>query len=254
MKKNNDPITIYWSPCTSVEVEEFDWSFLYPTPKTLFSDILSLKLKNAHNTTFFSCPAVANKFKKTLVFNSPMNCSYNYDFSNNDKKIDPLSNNYISIKYSRQQTISSGPTLEFALKYVFFSDEPVDAYFTPPMFHKPKYMKYGSVIPGEFNIGKWFRPFNFEIQTWAEHGEIHLVEDEPLFYVEIKTDRPVILKRFDFSNKLSGYANANIGATDLFGRGQTLLTRYERFSKIKMREKILTEIKKNLIEEEPYKF
>jgi hypothetical protein len=253
-KINKKPITLYWSPYTSMDVEGSDWSFLYPNPKTLFSDMTLIKSKDADNRTYLSCPALANKFKKILVFHSPISCSYKYNFTTNPKTLEQVTTNYISVNPPRQPAISKGPSLEFALKYIFFSDEPVDAYFTPPMFHQPMYTKFGSVIPGEFNIGKWFRPFNFEVQTWSQTGEIHLNEDEPLFYVEIKTDRPIILKKFELSNKLVGYARSNVGTTELFGRGQTLLSRYERFSKINMREKILTEIKKNLIDEKPYKF
>ena len=251
---DKEPITIYWSPNTSIDIDGFDWSFLYPNPKTLFHEISLIKSKETDSGTYLSCPAVSNKFKKIIIFKSPMSCSYKYDFLNNPKTIEPLTKNYISLNSLRPPTTSLGPTLKFSLEYVFFSDQSVDAYFTPPMFHKPEYMKYGSVIPGEFNIGKWLRPFNFEIQTWSQTGEIHLKENEPLFYVEIKTEKPIILKKFEISNKLSGYIKSNIGTTDLFGRGQTLISRYKKFYEIGMREKILTEIKKNLIEEEPYKF
>ena len=40
MKKNNNPITIYWSPYYPITQMMSDWSFLYPKPKTLFSEFL----------------------------------------------------------------------------------------------------------------------------------------------------------------------------------------------------------------------
>jgi hypothetical protein len=245
---NKKPITIYWSPYTSIDLDGSDWSFLYPKPKILFSDLLENKSKQADNKTYLSCPAVANKFKKMFTFYSPMSCSYKYDFLSNPKTLEQLTDNYISVNPPRQPAISNGPSLEFSLKYIMFADSPVNAYFTPPMFHEPRYMKYGSVIPGEFDIGNWFRPYNFELQTWSQSGEIHIQENEPLFYAEIKTDRPIILKQFELSNRLVGYAKATVGTTELFGRGQSLASRYSKFRNIGMREKILTEIKKNLID------
>ena len=64
----------------------------------------------------------------------------------------------------------------------------------------------------------------------------------------------IILKRFNITEKLFLYANANAASSSIFGLGDSLLKRYERFKNVGYREKILTEIKKNLVDEEPYKF
>jgi hypothetical protein len=48
---------------------------------------------------------------------------------------------------------------------------------------------------------------------------------------------------------LSSLSNSCIEATLIFGPGQTLKSRYNRFRQVGMRDKILTEIKKNLVEE-----
>jgi hypothetical protein len=254
MKKNNNPIIVYWSPYYPVHQVVSDWSFLYPSPKTLFSDLYKNKEKENTGSSFFTCPALANKTKKMLVFKSAMNTSHEYDFTDNKEFLNPMTDHYIQLQKRRQASVDFGSSVSYSLEYMFFAEESLEAYFTPPMFHEPKYTKYGAVIPGQYNIGSWFRPYNFEVQLWKNKGEIHIEEDEPLFYVEFQTDRPILLKRFNITERMFLYSNANAGSASLFGLGESLSKRYKRFKDVGYREKILTEIKQNLIDEEPYKF
>jgi hypothetical protein len=208
-----------------------------------------IKLKDSPKGSMFTCPAVSNKFKKTLIFKISLDFAYEYDFLDQNKKINPISDYSLSTFIQREQSIQSGPIIDIALRYILFADEPLNVSFTSPFFHEPKYTKYGSLIPGEFDIGQWFRPFNAEIQTWKQKGNIVFEKDEPLFYAELKTDREIILKQFSLSDKLYDYMNSCVETTTMFGKGQTLLSRYTRFKEIGMREKILTEINKNLIQD-----
>ena len=247
------PINIYWSLAND-ETDETDWTFLYPKPKTLFSTLIKERNDTKNFFSYFSCPAISSKFKKILVFNSSFDISYEYGYNQDVPYIYPKSKNFINVSLKREETIYQKPTFQFSLHYCFFSDEPLDAYFTPPFFHKPEYTKYASAMPGEFNIGKWFRRYNFEVQVWESNGEIHIKTDEPLFYVEFKTDRPINFHRFQSNNILTKYEKSNMDSIKLFGPFQTLQEKYEKFKQVGYREKILTEIKKNLIDEEPYKF
>lgn len=252
-----DTATVYWSPFW--DKDSSNWDLLYPKPKTLFSSIKDHSTKSNDNIVglqklpILSCPAVSEKYKKIAVFESPMSCSYKYDFSNfledGNFKIDPQTKQYLAYRVDRQPVIDYGPSIVFSLAYSFFAEESLNAYFTPPMFHPPKYIKNGSVIPAEFNIGRWFRPFNFEVQMWEQSGNFILQEKEPLFYVDFKTNKKVILKRFKMTDNLYDAAKACIDSSDLFGKGQTLEYRYEKFEDTDMRNIILSEIKNNIVSE-----
>jgi hypothetical protein len=254
MKKNNNPITVYWSPHYSANLLTNDWSLLYPKPKTLFSDLYKEKEKENTSRSFFTCPSFSNKSKKTLVFQNSCNSSHEYDFTNNKEYIKPISEHHLQLEKVRPATLSIGPTLNYSLSYIFFAEESVETYFIPPMFHEPKYLKYAAPIPGQFDIGNWFRPYNFEVQLWKNKGEIHLEENEPIFYVDFQTDRPIILKRFNITERLMLYSSEMSNSGSIFKFGESLFKKYTRFNSVGYKEKILTEIKKNLIEEEPYKF
>jgi len=249
---NKNPINVYWSPYYIADRGN-DWSFMYPKPETLMTNLLQNKTDDLDQASFFSCPAVSTKFKKMLVFKNSVACSYSYDATSEPFKIEPKTEQFIDTNMTRPQALKGGPSIEFGISNVFFADESLEAVVTPPFFHEPKYTQYGSIVPGEFDIGQWFRPVNFEVQLWKNKGEFALEDGEPIFYLELKTKRPVMLHRFNMTEKLLSYSNSNINYFNLFGRKVPLVNRYQRFREVGLREKILTEIRANLINEKPHK-
>jgi len=245
---NKNPITVYWSPYID-DHSAPDWSFLYPKPTTLFSDYFQYKDKESKNH-LFQCPASLSKFRKTLVFNCPMSFEYSYDYSGDNKELILKDSDGIMMYNARDRMLTIGPNFKLGLGYSFFADESLEVSFTSPFFHKVKYMESCSTIPGNFNIGSWYRPYSFEIQAWSDKGKINFVEGEPLFYAEFKTDRPIIVKRYRQTELLTKYSHASMATSDIFKLSKTLKSRYERFKSVGLREKVLHEINKNVYEEE----
>lgn len=250
--KEKDPIIIYWSPSTYSDNDVKDWEFLYPQPKTLFNEILKNKSKVGNvSDSYFSCPAINDFTKKILVVSSPKACSYTFDKVGPNKEdifIKADGSYDIEVNVARDATLTTGPTLVFALQYIFFSEEPLMATFSAPYFQKTQYLQYGTAIPGRFDIGQWFRPYHFEVQMWSNSGKFSIEEDEPLFYVHFETDRPIVLKRFMYDKKLHDAAVACVDSTNLFGRGLSLMSRYYKFNNTGMKKKVLKMIKNNLID------
>ena len=235
--------------------DQRDWTYLYQKPETLFTLMYKDRIKTENGkVTYFSCPAMADKMKKILVFKNTIPGSVAYDFRDGKKDFTPLTKEHVNLFTERDPIINAGPTLSFGMQYYLFSDESMPVYFTPPFFQKPAYTQDATILPGEFDIGNWFRPYNFEVQTWSDHGIITLKENEPIFYAEFKTDKKIKLQRFTMTKNIEKLVEANVNSWQQFGRGQSLLQRYNRFRNHGMREKVLTEIKKNLVDEEPYIF
>jgi hypothetical protein len=246
---NKDPITVYWAPAINNDPSRPDFGFWYSSPKQLFNTLREKRTDTKDNASVFSCPAFSELTKSIAVFNSPMSCSYEFDITDiKNPIISATTKNFIGARYVRPPYIEDGPLLHFNLYYIFFATEPVEALFSSPYFHKPEHSKYGSVIPGKFDIGQWYRPYNFEVQMWNKKGEFHLKEQEPMFYVEFKTDKPIILKQFNNTPELSKISDACVATTDMFGRGQSLLSRYFRFRDTGMKQRTLKLIEENLIE------
>lgn len=245
-----EEIDVYWGPVTNHEISfGQDWNMLYPDPVNLFLELQKQKTKDAGTANYFSCPATQKRLKNTYVFKNTLKTSIAYDFTDGleGSVIEPLTENYIAYSIERAPTIAAGPLINFQLYYSFFAEESLTMSFTPPVMSRPMYTQYGTVVGGEFDIGQWFRPLAIEIQMWDKKGEFHLEEDEPLFYVEFKTDKKVNLKRFRFNAALYAYQKACSSDTKTFGRGTPMIKRYERFKQSRMRDLILKEVKQNLL-------
>jgi hypothetical protein len=241
--------TVYWAPQVTWEVGGLgEWSMLYPEPTNLFNDLAKLRQPNAGTKTFLSCPSSSKEFRNSFVFKNELDSHYAYDFTDDKQDLFPVSQTYLNAEVRRNPTISTGPLININLYYIFFAEESLTASFTPPMMHEPNYTKYGTVIPGKFDIGQWFRPYPLEMQMWHDKGELILKEDEPLFYVNFETDQKINLKRFKYNATLHSYADHCSNTAKVWGMGVPLEKRYQRFKQSKMREMVLKEIKQNLLD------
>lgn len=76
VSKNKNPINVYWSTETLGE-PDIDWTFLYPKPNTVFSELIKERQDVKDTESYFFCPAVSSKFKKTLIFKNSVNSFMN---------------------------------------------------------------------------------------------------------------------------------------------------------------------------------
>ena len=239
-----EPLVVYWAP--AVDINDGSWDLLYAEPVNLYSYLMSDKNPNRGLTNYLLCPSASRKFKKSYMITQPQDSSYFYDFTDKDNPvIAPLTQRALNCNVVRPSTINAGPTIEFALRYIFFAEESLNARFTPPMFHPAKHTKYGTTIPGDMDIGSWFRPFPLEMQLWGDSGEINFEEGEPLFYVEFDTEREIILKRFSFDQELHNYSKHCVS---FYNQEYSLIKRYNRFKITKMNEMVLKAIKENTLD------
>lgn len=251
---NKDTINVYWSPHSTYEDKQVgEWNLLYSDPTTLFDELYSLRTKKAGNANYFTCPATSKQYQKTYVFKNELDSEYIFDFTHENEQEHFFTNEsktHVGYSLLRKPTITSGPMVAFNLYYVFFSEEPLKASFTPPMMHPPRYTQYGTAIPGGFDIGQWFRPYHLEMQMWNTSGKFKLENQEPLFYVSFDTDKKINLQRFKMNGATNSYLKACSSTRNIWGIDSSLTERYQRFKRTRMRELILKEIKENLLD--PY--
>lgn len=247
--KEKEVINVYWSPGYEKNPQSpNDWSMLYPEPITLYDDLFKNRNSEAKTDSFFTCPATRSLFKKTLVFRSALHSEHEYDFTDGKQIINPISKTYYNLFPTRTQNLTTGPLLLLSMAYLMFADKPLLASFSSPTFNKTEYLKYGSPVPGEFDIGQWFRTYNLEFQMWEQSGKLKININDPLFYVKFNTDKEIILHRFNLNDKLWNYVDHCINDKFSFGFFRPLNERYKRFQAARLSDSILTEIKKNLVE------
>ena len=246
-KETSDSINVYWAPLLNKNgLEQSNKNIFYKNPKTLFSSLHNDKTEDVSTgSTFFSCPVTSKKMKSTYVFNSP--ASATYQFEDNKVYLKESETQYvIDMKILRPPAIEDTNILFYDAEWIFFSEEDLIAEFYQPYLHKTSYLKDAALMTGEFNIGSWFRPFSVEFMTWEKNGEIQIAED-PLFYVQFKTDKQVNLIRFNWSRPLESLKNSCMSHSSLGPNKKPLQFRYDQFKESSTRDLVLKEINKEII-------
>jgi hypothetical protein len=227
--------TIYWSPANN--------NMLYPDPVSMHEDLIQNINKDA--STFFRCPAFKNISLQTFVIRNPIGSSYMF---NDEGQV--ISQLYGSLEPSglRQPSIKNSHMIIYPLSFYFFSESPVVASLTSPFFHEAQHLSFGAIVPGEFNIDKWFRKINLEFSLWQNKSGIRLQKDEPIAYIRFFSEEKIHLQRFVMNDVLENVANSCETAT-IWEPRVSLLKRYQRFIQSKTKNIVLQEIKKNLVSE-----
>jgi hypothetical protein len=245
--KKKEPIVVYWSPAWNDENNQ-NWNFFYKDPEQLYKNLHKKRYaeKIKKNNTMLSCPVVSKKFKQTYVLLNPIKSHIVIDKNMN---ISYPSLPSVGGSVLRTPSFENNILLRYFLNWIFFTEEEnLEINFLPPYFHKPQHLNYGAIVPGSFNIGKWFRQYNTEFNLWDDINEIIVNEDEPLMYVEFITDRPIVLKRFINTDKIHELSNACADVSKTMGVFQSLEKRYNTFIASRSKDIVLKEIKRNLID------
>ena len=220
---------------------------LYSDPENMFDELKKTANHGLGSNSFLTCPSVSDKFKKTYILKNTLTSTFNFDENQN---ITPINKDsaHVNLYNIRKPTLKNTNAMVYKMQWIFFAEEPIVADFSAPYFHEPKYLNYGSIIPGKMDIGKWFRPYNAEIVTWQKDGLISFEEGEPLAYVSFSTDKDIKLIRFNMNSNLMKYAESCMNSPSNYGTHLPLVKRYERFKNSRMNEMILKEIKNNALE------
>jgi hypothetical protein len=225
---------------------------MYHKPIQVFQDLSSSFNPPTITKNFMNCPAVKDHLESTFFVRNPTDTDMQVSF-NEENEIDGLINNNTEntpvpglLKHS--PTLSNQLLIEYGMSFSFFCEESLEVSISSPYFHQAPYLNYGAIVPGGFDIGKWYRPFNCEINLWEGNGRLIIKKDEPLAYFKFATDKKIILKRYNVNDKLYRLAVSLVNFKDT-AKWKKLVYRYDSFSKADLREIVLKEIKNNLIEE-----
>lgn len=239
------PLIIYWSPSRPEE----SWDLFYPYPNNLYQELLQKRDPRSGRESFLNCPTVNSRLKSTFVFKNSCHSEFSYDFTNPDNPNVTFVKGIYAEAY-KPSGIYGGAYVSIALRWLFFAEEEVTIMTNSPMFHEPTdIVKQGMVPSGRYDPSKWFRPLSYEIQMYHEKGYVTINEGDPLFYLEVLTDRPIIMKRFAVNQKLAEYHRHCTNALHHFGVLRPLTEKYQQFKASHMDKMVLQEIKNTLVEE-----
>lgn len=249
--KHDDPIIVYWAPA-GYNLEHESWSLTYSEPVSVLSNFLS---ETTSKSEIRSCPATKSLFKNTFAINSAL-----------EERID-LSNSGLELKAgteSRREPVGSGAKIElrkerqssypgyinvtYNLSWLFFASEPVKMRWTAPYFPASQPTQGSLFSPGVMDIGQWFRPVNLDYHIPVSANSFNIDEGQPLAFVEIETDRRVVFERFELSNRLWHLSTELSSSSTNYGKNKSLIQRYKMAKNSRLSDRVLSEIRKNLID------
>jgi hypothetical protein len=222
---------------------------MFSPPNGLWSELTTQMYNQDVSRNFFQCPAVRDTFLPTYVIYNPLTSSAEVEIKETGevgRVIQEVGrDSQVRITMPHAPSLTNQLLVCYNLQHIFFAEEPVLMRLTSPWFHKAPHMQYGSLVPGNYDIGRWFRPINFEYNLWDGGTKLEIEAGEPLAYIEFGTDRKIVLKRFEATEKLHTVGGEIIHARSK--RWKTLGARYELFDRSPLRKIILKEISENIL-------
>lgn len=195
--------------------------------------------KETGQSSYKACTGAKNLYQNTFVVKSPFDV---------DAKITEFGvtepNALVNL---RTPTYQNAYSIDYDFHWVFFSEESVEIVQTPPYMHQTKASAYGIQASGSYDISQWFRSINATYNLYPGVDEFMVDKDEPIFYVDFRTKKRVVLKQFDLTSDLYNLAFAAAELKQFFPF-ESLETLYNRFTRSNRHKKVMQEIHKNLLD------
>lgn len=250
----SNEVVVYWCPSVS------GWEMLYSEPQSVYSAIKSKAnislLKNGGN--MFACPASNDLLQNVYTIKSNIDDYYELpiEFLEEIQQQEftgsinlPINKNKISFVAQRKSILEGYWDIEYNLHWAFFSEEPLKMKMTSPYFPHQTPAPGAFVAAGQLDIGQWFRNINLNYFVPKTATAMEFKIDDSLLYLEFMTDKKIVFKRFRMTPLVEEMLREGAESSFRYGKYLPLAKRYEMARKSKLRERVLTEIKKNLIEE-----
>lgn len=231
-------ITVYWS-CF-----EKEW-MRASEPEPVIKRLYSRKKTDAKNSNINigQCPSINGYLKNMFALKS----LYDYEFSifGNDIRSNDYTqefmNDHLLIRDIEDKFFS------FFQKYIFFTEEDslnMSAYLHP-IFENNEIERKTFSIPGEFDIGKWFRNIEFPFYLKDNEDTFSITSEDYYTYIKFDTNEKIIFKQFIPTKEIEFYLGSTLNSYSHMKHGSNSLEDYYHLFKFK--DIVINEIKKNLI-------
>ena len=150
-----------------------------------------------------ACPAFRDSYKNTFYFQSPKDMTITKnkeelswflpevdkgrDFEYVSTAVYPRTNRTFSIRY---------------MNILFWCEENLEIEQLHPSLVDSELAAKTEVVPGKFNISKWFREIDNAYQMRKDFESINIKRGEPLFFIRFHTDREIVFKRFSYTEEI----------------------------------------------------
>jgi hypothetical protein len=199
--------------------------------------------KNNQNLSLNYCPSFNNSLNNVYAIRS----LYDYEFKIENSSV--TTNLYNQEFFDDHVLIRSIEKKFFTFynQYVFFTEEEtLDMYaYQYPFFEENNITERCIIIPGKFDIGKWFRPLEFPFILKNNFNEFKVENDEILYYIKFDTNKKIKFTQFKYTEKIDSLIMDDTQmSSGLKPRLKPISWWYENF---KLKNHVLKEIKNNIL-------
>lgn len=241
--------TVYWTrflPTLEQTIQNSGSPDSYLSPLLLEPPIPLLKhiSKDFFGPAAGKCPAIVNDIKNTFVIKSPIDITL---------KINPSGIEFHNINPELGKQFIGPPQgasfiHQLGFAYLFFTNFNCTAVQLPAYYDNNDFVNKTTVFSGSFDIGSWFRPagkpaFKFKKQI----DTIQIKKGDPVMYVRFLCDEKLKLQEFELDNNLQRMTSETTSIKFAFSNILNLEKCYEIFHSFKMRQKVVKQIKQNII-------
>lgn len=193
---------IAWSFFTNNKIGEVDHpNCVLPlidqdyTPfKSLVKDIATSR----KGCTYLKCPAHTDFLRNTWVFCAPFDLTLEIEVDPDSDMVRVHCENisqeiFESIIDTRflhktEQAKNPYPLVGIDWLYVFACEEPLMMQVFPAFMHKNEFTNKTTVIPGEYDVGRWTRPVETVFEIRSNRERIVIKKEDAISYVKFSSD------------------------------------------------------------------
>jgi hypothetical protein len=236
---------IYWSPLLAPQIQS-DF-LLYIEPISLYKLLKNERnLENNHDN-YFHCPAFLKSISNTFVVCSSFSFNIGIDYSNNS--FFPLDESSVKacehFSFKATSRLNTN-TINFFNNLIYFCENSVNINTTPAFLHRSEFQTKCTYIPGNFDIGQWFRPVEGALEIYNKFETISIKKGDPLYYIQFQTQEVINLKKFYTTDSIHEISKACIRLKD-YKTARSLKDYYLAFKSSKIKTRLLKEIRSNLL-------
>ena len=140
------------------------------------------------------------------------------------------------------------------INHIFFTEEPCIMTFNKAFFSDSEFSSNTEIIPGQYDISKWFRPVDLAFYVKQKNKPFLIQRNDPVASVnfDFGNNSKIVFKRFEYTEKIHDYVKfKNVIMFSKKGRPKLkdmMDYFYGLFGSSSIRKNLLNEIKKNLLE------
>lgn len=235
---------VYWSTIYDMSVYP-DYQMLYKTPDPLFRSLLPER-DDTNPGDYFACPAFQELTDNMFIVRSHVGG----DVGVRGDKFVPLNDKSATTAQFFAYWPSSRKQyrlLNFDHRLLFFSETPLMLSTSPAFMHHNDFQTKLGYIPASFDVSRWLRPLQGTFELMPNVQELHLREDDPMYYVKFHTEEKIRLRRFRLTPEVHGVAHGCVHYK-MFRPQSSLRRIYDVFEQSKMPQQVLASIKENLLD------